>query len=92
MLLHPSVIERFAAHAPGISGPARRTLRTNLRFLARKVVPHLLPADAAAAARARQGPLHAGGDRRLPRPGGAQPTTARGCAPPRWSAWAPAPG
>jgi hypothetical protein len=44
-LLHPSVIERFAAHAPGISGAARRTLRTNLRFIARKVVPHLDPAD-----------------------------------------------
>jgi integrase len=44
-LLHPSVIERFAAHAPGISGVARRTLRTNLRFLARAVVPHLDPAD-----------------------------------------------
>ena len=46
VLLHPSVIERFAAHAPGLSGPARRTLRTNLRFLARAVVPHLVPADA----------------------------------------------
>lgn len=46
VLLHPSVIERFAAHAPGISGAARRTLRTNLRFLARAVVPHLGPADA----------------------------------------------
>jgi integrase len=46
VLLHPSVIERFTAHAPGMSGPARRTLRTNLRFLARKVVPHLDPADA----------------------------------------------
>ncbi len=46
VLLHPSVIERFAAHAPGLSGPARRTLRTNLRFLARRVVPHLAPADA----------------------------------------------
>jgi integrase len=46
VLLHPSVIERFTAHAPGISGPARRTLRTNLRFLARCVVPHLDPADA----------------------------------------------
>ena len=34
VLLHPSVIERFAAHAPGISGVARRTLRTNLRFIA----------------------------------------------------------
>src|SRR5258708_40355859 len=46
VLLHPSVIERFTAHAPGLSGPARRTLRTNLRFLARHVVPHLDPADA----------------------------------------------
>ena len=46
VLLHPSVIERFTAHAPGLSGPARRTLRTNLRFLARAVVPQLLPADA----------------------------------------------
>ncbi len=45
VLLHPSVIERFTAHAPGLSGPARRTLRTNLRFLARAVVPHLDPAD-----------------------------------------------
>jgi hypothetical protein len=45
VLLHPSVIERFAAHAPGLSGPARRTLRTNLRFLARAVVPQLAPAD-----------------------------------------------
>jgi hypothetical protein len=32
VLLHPSVIERFTAHAPGLSPPARRTLRTNLRF------------------------------------------------------------
>jgi integrase len=46
VLLHPSVIERFAAHAPGMSAPARRTLRTNLRFIARAVVPHLDPADA----------------------------------------------
>jgi hypothetical protein len=46
VLLHPSVIERFTAHSPGLSGPARRTLRTNLRFLARAVVPHLDPADA----------------------------------------------
>jgi integrase len=46
VLLHPSVIERFAAYAPGLSGPARRTLRTSLRFLARAVVPALRPADA----------------------------------------------
>src|SRR5258708_441463 len=46
VLLPRWVIERFTAHAPGLSGPARRTLRTNLRFLARHVVPHLDPADA----------------------------------------------
>ncbi len=44
-LLHPSVIERFAAHSPGLSQPARRTLRTNLRFISRHVVPGLRPAD-----------------------------------------------
>ena len=46
VLLHPSVIERFAAHAPGLTGVTRRTLRTNLRFLARQIVPALTPADA----------------------------------------------
>ena len=45
VLLHPSVIERFAAHAPGLTSVTRRTLRTNLRFLARAVVPALAPAD-----------------------------------------------
>jgi integrase len=46
VLLHPSVIERFTAHAPHLTGVTRRTLRTNLRFLARAVVPQLCPADA----------------------------------------------
>jgi hypothetical protein len=46
-LLHPSVIERFAAHAPGLTGVTRRTLRTNLRFIARRVVPGIHPPDAA---------------------------------------------
>jgi hypothetical protein len=46
VLLHPSVIERFTAHAPGLTAVTRRTLRTNLRFLGRAVVPQLHPADA----------------------------------------------
>ena len=46
VLLHPSVIERFAVSAPGLSGSARRTLRTNLRFIGRRAVPALAPADA----------------------------------------------
>jgi len=45
VLLHPSVIERFTRCAPGLSGVARRTLRTNLRFTGRRVVPQLYPAD-----------------------------------------------
>jgi hypothetical protein len=45
VLLHPSVIERFTAHAPGLTGVSRRTLRSSLRFLARQVVPQLQPAD-----------------------------------------------
>jgi len=45
-LLHPSVTGRFTGHAPGLTGVTRRTLRTNLRFLARAVVPQLCPADA----------------------------------------------
>jgi len=46
VVLHPSVAERFTRCAPGLSGVARRTLRTNLRFTGRRVVPHLYPADA----------------------------------------------
>jgi len=45
VVLHPSTAERFTRCAPGLSGPARRTLRTNLRFIGRRAVPHLYPAD-----------------------------------------------
>jgi integrase len=45
VLLHPSVAERFTRCAPGLSGVARRTLRTNLRFIGRLVVPQFYPAD-----------------------------------------------
>ena len=44
VVFHPSVIERFARCAPGLSPVARRTLRTNLRFIGRRVVPQLYPA------------------------------------------------
>jgi integrase len=44
-VLHPSVAERFTRCAPGLSGAARRTLRTNLRFIGRRVAPQLYPAD-----------------------------------------------
>jgi integrase len=41
----PSVIERFARCAPGLSPAARRTLRTSQRFIARHAAPQLHPAD-----------------------------------------------
>jgi integrase len=77
VLLHPSVIERFTAYAPGLSGPARRTLRTNLRFLARRVAPALAPADAPLPrerAKAPYSPAEIGGYLAL---ADAQPTAAR---------------
>ena len=77
VLLHPSVIERFTAHGPGLSGPARRTLRTNLRFLARAVVPQLDLADAPLPrerAKARYTAAEIGGFLVL---AAAQPTAAR---------------
>jgi integrase len=45
VVLHPSVAERFTRCAPGLSGAARRTLRTNLRFIGRHVVPQFYMAD-----------------------------------------------
>ncbi len=77
VLLHPSVIERFAASAPGLSGSARRTLRTNLRFIARRVVPALAPADASLPrerARAPYSPAEIAGFLAL---ADAQPTASR---------------
>jgi integrase len=77
VLLHPSVIERFAAHAPGLPGVTRRTLRTNLRFIARRVVPALAPADAPLPrerAKAPYSPAEVGGYLAL---ADAQPTAAR---------------
>ena len=77
VLLHPSVIERFTAHAPGLTGVTRRTLRTNLRFLARRVVPALAPADAPLPrerAKAPYDPVEIGGYLAL---AAAQPTAAR---------------
>jgi hypothetical protein len=44
-VFHPSTAERFTRCAPGLSGAARRTPRTNPRFIGRRVVPRLYPAD-----------------------------------------------
>ena len=43
VVLHPSTAERFTRCAPGLSGVARRTLRTNLRFIGRRVVRSCIP-------------------------------------------------
>jgi integrase len=45
VLLHPSAVERFAREVTGVSDVSRETLRTNLRFIARRAVPHLYPQD-----------------------------------------------
>jgi integrase len=77
VLLHPSVIERFAAYAPGLTPVTRRTLRTNLRFLGRRVVPQLHPQNAPLPrerARAPYAPAEIGGYLAL---AAAQPTMAR---------------
>ncbi len=77
VVFHPSVIERFALAAPGVSAPARRTLRTNQRFIARRVVPQLHPPDAALPrerSRAPYSPAEIAGYLAL---AGAQPALAR---------------
>src|SRR5712671_5145256 len=77
LLPHQSVIERFTAHAPGLTGVTRRTLRTNLRFIARHVVPQLHPADLPLPrerAKAPYSPAEIGGYLAL---ADAQPTPAR---------------
>ena len=91
VLLHPSTAERFTRCAPGLSGVARRTLRTNLRFIGRQVVPQLYPADLPLPGSGPSSPTarrrSAASWRwrtRSPRPGG-------GCARRAWSASGPAP-
>ena len=77
VVFHPSVIERFALAAPGLSGSARRILRTNQRFIARRVVPQLHPPDAALPrerAKAPYSPAQIAGYLAL---ADAQPTAAR---------------
>ena len=88
VVLHPSVTERFTRCAPGLSAVARRTLRTNLRFVGRRFAPQLYPADLPLPReRSKQpySPAEIGGYLAL---ADAQPTTGRR----GWSAWARAPG
>ena len=77
VLLHPSVTGRFAVSAPGLSGSARRTLRTNLRFIARRVVPALAPVDAPLPRERARAPYSAGEIDGYLALADAQPTLAR---------------
>ena len=77
VLLHPSVTERFTRCAPGLSGAARRTLRTNLRFIGRRVVPHLYPADLPLPRERAKKPYSRAEIAGFLALAGAQPTTAR---------------
>jgi hypothetical protein len=96
VVLHPSVAERFTRCAPGLSPVARRTLRTNLRFVGRRVVPQLYPQDLPLPReRSKQpsSPAEIGGYLAL---AGAQLVRSRrwsgGCGQRPWSARARAPG
>jgi hypothetical protein len=77
VLLHPSAIERFTVHAPGLSPVARRTLRTSLRFIARQVVPHLDPCDAPLPRQRAKAPYSPGEIAGYLALADAQPTAAR---------------
>ena len=77
VVFHPSVIERFARCAPGLSPVARRTLRTNQRFIARRVVPQLYPQDAALPRERAKAPYPAAEISGFLALADAQPTTGR---------------
>jgi integrase len=77
VLLHPSTAERFTRCAPGLSGVARRTLRTNLRFIGRGVVPQLYPADLPLPRERSKQPYSAAEIDGFLALAGAQPTRAR---------------
>src|SRR6266568_3485096 len=77
VVFHPSVIERFALAAPGLSDPARRVLRTSQRFIARRVVPQLHPADAALPRERARAPYSAAEIAGFLALADAQPTAAR---------------
>ena len=77
VLLHPSVTERFTRTAPGLPGVARRTLRTNLRFTGRRVVPQLYPADVPLPRERSKAPYSPAGISGFLALAGAQPTRER---------------
>jgi hypothetical protein len=77
VVFHPSVIERFARAAPGLPDPARRVLRANQRFTARRVVPQLHPPDAVLPRERAEAPCSAAEIAGYLARADAQPTAAR---------------
>jgi len=77
VMLHPPAAERFTRRAPGLSGVARRTLRTNLRFLGRQVVPQLYPRDMPLPRERAKAPCSPAEIAGYPALADAQPTPAR---------------
>ncbi|HEY1616973.1 MAG TPA: hypothetical protein VGG25_05105 [Streptosporangiaceae bacterium] len=77
VLLHPSAAERFIRCAPGLTGAARRTLRTNLRFIGRRVVPQFYPQDVPLPRERAKQPYHPAQISGYLALAGAQPTPAR---------------
>lgn len=78
VLLHPSTIERFIVlHAGALSSPARRTLRSNLRFVSHRVLPGQGPHPAALSRERAKAPYSEGEIAAFLRLAGAQPTVSR---------------
>jgi integrase len=77
VLPRPSSVERLARCAPGLSPAARRTLRTNLRFTGRRVVPQLYPADLPLPRERSKKPYSRAEIARFLALAGAQPTAGR---------------
>jgi len=66
VLLHPSVIKRFTAHAPGLSGVGPPDAARQSAFPGAAGCPAPGPRGCPVAARAREGALQPGGDRGVP--------------------------
>ena len=92
VLLHPSTAERFTRCAPGLSGAARRTLRTNLRFIGRRVVPQFYPADLPLPRDRAKQPYSRRRSAASSRWRTRSPRRSGGRGRPGWSAWGLAPG
>jgi hypothetical protein len=93
VLLAPSVIERFIVQgAGGVSAATRRTLRTNLRALARAVQAHPQPAPVPLPRERAKRPIARRRSPAIWRSPVRSPRSRGGCARARWGAWGPGRG